>query len=389
MKTFSSRLAMSCNPSNTPCAEVQYASGSKIRPDINLVGANDIRERIACALSVKTNSVVLDRYGLSRSRLTTRCVGKSEGRRFFAKILLANPYPIPERFSTLWQCGRSATIPVRSLFEQIETEWNMTLRMQGFSGGHCVPTPMGRSVPARTIVWEKADGSSLARVLKAPCWKPSMAKAGSRAMFQLGVWLRGVHQASRFGKERINLRHLIRKSSNSAREIDKTAQRYELIAWKILERALVEIGETPPFEVPVAFTHGDLCLTNLLWDNKGWRLAVVDYELSGFRPVCHDLFAIIASLRSALLNPLIPKSVVLAWERSFWLGYGPIPSRLSVYVRALALARIFYHHLLRFHTRRKSQGGIAGIEARVYRTFLEPSVIAKRLELPDFLYVRL
>lgn len=388
MSTFSQHPLVSYGPSNTLRAEAHYAARSEIRPDLILKGANDIRERIACALSVKTASISIERYGYSYSRLTARCVGESDGERFFAKILLANPYPIPQRFKTPWESRPSATVPVRSLHEQIEAEWNLTLKMQGYSGGECVPAPLGRSVPARTIVWERADGSSLARALKASRWKLSMSEAGSRALFQTGVWLRSVHQASRHGTESINVRHLIRISNDSARQKDKSAEPYKRIASKILELALLEIGEARTFEVPVAFTHGDLCLTNLLWDSMERQLAVVDYELSGFRPICHDLFAIVANLRSALLNPLIPKSVILAWEKSFWLGYGPISSEVSVYVSALALARVFYYHLSRFHSKQRRKGWIAGIRAQAYRTVLEPAVIAKRLSLSKFLIDR-
>ena len=149
----------------------------------------------------------------------------------------------------------------------------------------------------------------------------------------------------------------------------------------------MEMGETGSFEVPVALTHGDFCLANLLWKATGKQLAVIDFELSGFRPVYYDLFALISDLRAMLLNPMIPKSVIQLWEESFWRGYGETSTEVTAFVKGLALARVFYYHFSRLLTRRERKGLIGGINAQLYRTFLEDRIITQRLDLPpDFVH---
>jgi Phosphotransferase enzyme family len=354
-----------------------------------LRGSNDIRERIACALCARSQSVTIDRYGYNTSRLAVCCSGKWKGKRLFAKILLADPYPIPPRFRTPWEATPRASVPVRTVTEQIDTEWNMTLRMLRLSGGRSVPVPLGRSMAARTIVWEEAAGTSLVRALKWSRWRSSMAKAGAEALLKAGNWLRGVHEASQQGTEVIEARDLIQTAIGLSRQKQKSNGHYENVASKLLEGWLRERGANDSFKVPLALTHGDFCLSNLLWKTGGKQLAVIDFELSGFRAVYYDLFALIADLRAMLLNPLIPKSVILSWEQSFWQGYGPTSPEVLEFVKALALARIFYYHFSRLQTRRERKGLVGGINAQLYRTFLEGRIITQRLDLPpDIAYSR-
>ena len=383
MSTVTKEVSLRLRSPRSPHPAEDQAGGATIRADLTLHGKEDIRERIACALSASKSKVRLDRYTYSASKLTARCSGEWMGRRIFAKILLANPYPIPARFKAPWEAPHSRALPVRGIGEQIETEWNMTLQMRVLAGGHSVPEPLGRSLSARTLVWEEAGGISLARMLKRTRWKSSMAKAGARALFQAGTWLRSVHEASHRRTDAvIDVPNLIRIANGFARHQQKEAWRYDRIASRILEDFLLEMGGATTFTVPAAVTHGDFCLSNLLWDDAGWRLAVLDFELASFRPICHDLFALVADLRSKLLNPLIPKSAVLSWERAFWRGYGPTSDQVASFVKSLALARVFYHHLARLLTRGRRKGRIGGINASLYRTFLERTVISQRLDLP-------
>lgn len=353
----------------------------EVRPDITLVGRDDVRERIACALSARTRSVTVERYRYSFSKLAACCSGKWEGKRLFAKILLADPYPVRPRFRAPWESASCAAVPVRAIAEQIDTEWNMALKMRTLSGGRSVPVPLGRSLAARTIVWEEAGGRCLIRALKWSRWRSSLARAGAKALFQAGTWLRSVHEASHQGMEVIEARHLIQTASGLSRQKQVAGGHYEKMVSRILEASLVDIGEAGEFSVPVALTHGDFCLSNLIWDTTERRLAVIDFELSAFRPAYFDLFALIADLRSALLNPLIPRSVIQVWEQSFLRGYGPIPARVIAFVKALALARLFYHHFPRLQTRRERRGWIGGVNAQLYRAFLERKVITQRLGL--------
>lgn len=214
-----------------------------------------------------------------------------------------------------------------------------------------------------------------------------MAEAGSKALLKAGGWLRTVHEASRQGTELVEARILFETAIGLSRQNERNGGRYENMAAKILESALMEMGDTVNFEVPVALTHGDFCLSNLLWKTTGKQLAVIDFELSGSRPIYYDLFGLIADLRAMLLNPILPKPVIQLWEQSFWQGYGPTSKQVMGFVKALALARIFYYHFSRLLTRRERKGLIGGINAQLYRTFLERRIIANRLDLaPDFVY---
>lgn len=326
--------------------------------------------------------MVVERYGYNTSKLAVCCSGAWKGKRLFAKILLADPYPVPPRFRAPWEAPSRNPVPVRAITEQIDAEWNMTLKMLRLSGGRSVPVPMGRSLSARTIVWEEAGGISLVRALKWSGWRSSMAKAGAEALLKAGNWLRGVHDASKEGMEVVAARDLIQTVIESSRQKQDDAGHYESVASKILEGWLTKKAAGDSFKVPVALTHGDFCLSNLLWNTVDKQLAVIDFELSGFRPTYYDLFALVADLRAMLLNPLIPKSVVHSWEESFWQGYGPAPTEVLEFVKALALARVFYYHFSRLLTRRERKGWIGGINAQLYRTFLESRVIAQRLDLP-------
>jgi len=378
-----------CNASHSQDPSGRRQGEMNFRTDTVLQGPSEIRERIACALCAKTRAVTIDRYGYNTSRLAMCCSGKWKGKRLFAKILLADPYPIPPRFRAPWESPSRSATPVRPITKQIETEWDMTIEMLRLAGGRSVPVPLGRSLAARTIVWEKADGACLVGTLKWSRWRSSMAKAGAEALLKAGSWLRSVHEASRQGTELIEAHDLIQTAIGLSRQNQRNGSHYENMAAKILEASLMEMGGTGNFEVPVALTHGDFCLSNLLWKPEGKQLAVIDFELSGSRPVYYDLFALSADLRAMLLNPMIPKSVIQLWEQSFWQGYGPTSTEVVTFVKALALARVFYYHFSRLLTRRERKGLIGGINAQLYRTFLERRVIAHRLDLaPDFAHSR-
>lgn len=351
-----------------------------------LRGPNEIRERIACALCARTQSVTVNRYGYNATKFAVCCSGNWNGKRLFAKILLADPYPIPPRFRTPWESPHT-TMPVRTITEQIDNEWEMAIKMRRLSGGRSVPAPLGRSLAARTIVWEEAGGTPLARALKWSRWKSLLARGGAEALFKAGCWLRSIHEVSHVGTETIEARDLIQTAIRSSRQKQRDDGHYEHLASKILEASLTAMGKTGNFEVPVALTHGDFCLSNLLWKTTGKQLVVVDFELSGLRPVYYDLFALIADLRAKLLNPMVPKSVIQSWEQSFWRGYGTTSREVVAFVKTLAHARLFYYHFSRLLTRRKRKGLIGGINAQLYRTFLEDRIITQRLDLaPDFLH---
>lgn len=365
-----------------------YRAGSRVIitwKDIvytRLKGAEDVRDRIACALSAKSSEVSIDHYKYKPCQVAAWCSGSWNEKRFFAKILLAEPYPIPTRFGIPWETPEGALEPTRPVSEQIEAEWNMTLKMQALSGGRSVPAPFGRSASAGTIVWEEVQGIPLVRLLKSSRWRGSIAAAGAKALFHAGMWLRNIHEASRQERETIDMHHLIKLANDFVRQKGPHTSSYDRVVPKILEASLAEIGGAGTVRVPIAFTHGDFCLSNLIAEITNYQLAVVDFEMCGDRPIHYDLFGLVYELRSQLLNPVVPKAVILSWEKSFWAGYGPTSAQLHAFVKAMALARIFYHDFFQLLTRRERKGWIAGATGQFYRTFLEPMVITRRLDLP-------
>src|SRR5207248_7632474 len=133
------------------------------------------------------------------------------------------------------------------------------------------------------------------------------------------------------------------------------------------QAAVDEIG-TPELKLPVALSHGDFMLANLVWNKDRRQMYVVDFE--NFCPAvfCQDQLSMIYDLRSQLLNPLVPKQLILSLEKEFWAGYGPVDQSVLAFVNGVASARVFYFHLPRALNKRLNKGGLAGAVASLYKT---------------------
>ena len=378
MNTSADRLSTS----TAFCVTGTMASYENVISFDQIEGTADVKARVSCALGADPAEVAIVKFGYSPSRIAARCTGNWKGRRFFAKMFLADLHPVPARFSAPWEVPRSEPEPTRAVEDQIETEWYMTHKMYQLSRGRCVPAPLGKSIRTRTVVWEEAEGVPLIRLIKRSRWRRSVESSGARWLFRAGSWLKNIHRESQQGVETIDLRNLINLARDFSQQECAKASAYDRVVPKVLETALPEIGSTGIFHVPVALTHGDFCLSNLIGTSADQNLAVIDFELSGIRPIYHDLFALTYELRSQFLNPIIPKAVIRSWEESFWAGYGSVSSEIRVFVKTLALARIFYYDFFRLLTRRQRKGWIAGMNGQLYRTFLEPLILTRRLELP-------
>lgn len=350
-------------------------------PDLTLDGLPEIRQRIASALAISPAAVTVDRHRYSPSGLMRQCTGSACGKRFFAKIFLADPYPVPDRFRAPWVQPFATDDRVRSIEDQIAVEWEMTQRMRSLARAAWVPAPLGRSPAARTIVWEEIRGVGVGQMARRTWRAGSKAEDGAEALFDAGQWLRRVHEASSHARQTVDVLQAISLLEEACEEKSEPGQRYVSMALETLRNSVREVG-TATFEVPVALTHGDFCLSNLLWDPENRRLSVIDFELSWDRPVCHDLFSIVSDLQGHLLNPMVPKNVMRAWEQSFWNGYGEVSPEMKIFVRAFALSRIFYDQLPRLLTRRERRGWVAGINASLYRALLEQHVVSRRLGTP-------
>ncbi len=348
-------------------------------PDLTIGAEEEARERIACALAVRVTSVTVDRFDTSPSRLTLRCEGSFDGRRYFAKIFLSELYPNPARFNAPWE-EENTGFRSRPICEQIDAEWSLTHKMRTLSRGFAVPAPLGKSCAARTIVWEKARGMRLDRIAKRSLWNGAKA-VGIQAMFRAGEWLRTIHEASAQGMQMVDISRGVQRFEDQMARTAGAERAFLSMAAKILQDQASRIP-AGRFPARKAFTHGDFCLSNLIWERQTRRLVVVDFELASTRPACYDLFALVSHLRAQLFNPLISKSAIDAWETAFWKGYRPDPPELQNIIRALAVARAYYHHLPRLLTRKRRRGWLAGASASLYRVLFVPYVTTHRLRLP-------
>jgi phosphotransferase family enzyme len=349
-------------------------------PDIAVRETNEIRERVACALTAKCSSISVRRCDRSPSRLAVRCTGRAGEKRFFAKIFLTKLYPIPRRFPLPWEDAENALAESRSVSKQIEIEWEMTHKVRAFSGGS-VPAPLGRSREARTIVWEEASGIRMDRLATRPWRRSGERESAARGLYRAGQWLRSLHGSTLCSDETIDLNAGIRRLGAVLSICGGAERKYVSVAHCILQSLVDRLGASS-VPVPVSLTHGDFCPANLLWDEEADSLAVVDFELADFRPASYDLFSVISHLRARLLNPLISERTIEEWESSFWRGYGEVSPELFLIVRSLALARIYYHHLPRLLTRGKRRGRIASFNALLYRAFFERILTARRFGFP-------
>ena len=337
-------------------------------------------ERVALTLNVspKVTNVERCRFDDLRSRLY--CWGSSMGMRFFAKVFLeelcrfGSPSMVPTKE------GIFRNFEVRSVEDQIDTEWNATNQLKALAGLANIPAPVAKSHTAKTIVWEEAGGRRLDYFVAWSRLTDPKGSATAAAMFSAGAWLRKVHDAFPPREEELDFSGLIETIPNLVQ--GEPSYKYARIVTKLLERALVIAGGTGKLLVPVVFSHGDFCLPNLMWDKKLTQLSIFDFENSGHRSICHDLATIVFSLRGSLLYPLIPKPVVVSSEKSFWAGYGSITSEMFVCIDALVSFRIFFGLLARLSTRKKRRGWLAGLTALAYRALLEDYVITRRLGIP-------
>ena len=117
-------------------------------------------------------------------------LGEAAGTQLFAKIFLADPYPIPPRFATPGRNWQGTENPQRLVEEQVSAEWNMVQEMRSLVGTQNIPAPLGYSIEDRTLVFEAVNGLRMDAYVN---WGlPGRRKIQSveAAMVQAGSWLR-------------------------------------------------------------------------------------------------------------------------------------------------------------------------------------------------------
>lgn len=340
------------------------------------ISVKRLRDNVAAALDVAPRHITIARTAPSPKNRSARAWGSAPGGRFFAKSLLRDPYRVMPRVTTPWD--DTAVIDPRSAARQIEIEWSTTLQLQRLTGSDHIPAPIGRSAIAKTIVWQDAEGDALDDLVKRRHWTASR-QALRTALRQAGEWLRTLHERSTEHEIVIDLTGMLEAMHERARKDGQLDCLYTQTAVETLQCAFDEIGQSE-LKMPVALSHGDFMLSNLVWNNPLHQLYIVDFEDFAPAGLCQDLLSMIFDLRSQLLNPLIPKQLILTLEDAFWEGYGPVPKPVLAFVNAIASARVSYFHLPQALDKRMKKGGLAGAAASLYKTFLQPTMLARSQE---------
>ncbi|MBA3916779.1 MAG: phosphotransferase [Acidobacteriales bacterium] len=334
-----------------------------------------LQRNIAAALDATPDDVTVDRWGMSPRLRSIHCWGRCRGESIFARTLIRDPYLLSPPVTTPWD----DTMPFssRPAEEQIQVEWNTLQDVRRITGTDHIADPLGKSLSHRTIVLRDVKGEIVDEMVKRRKWFDSKAAAVS-ALLEAGAWLRSLHDRSASKSLRLSLYPLLqafRERVSGGRALRPNEQR----ALRTLELTEMELGDTE-FSVPAALSHGDFTLANLRWHEGERRVFVADFENVVSANICQDLLSLISDLRSQLLNPIIPKDLILSLEKAFWEGYGPVAKPVLAYVNGVASARVFYHHLPMALTRRKRRGGMAKAAASVYQAFLQSLMMARCTE---------
>lgn len=356
--------------------EVSARVGSAALP------THDLRERIASALQARSTDVMVQRRRLSPGGRSIQCwgccgergSGRLKGVRFFAKVLLLDPYPIVFKLTAPWERGLGDDPPIRPLDEQIDVEWNTTAQLRALVGDS-VPVPLGCSKAARTIVWQDAQAAWVIRTVKRSRWMDPKGSEGTAALFQAGAWLRRVHDTSSVGNETVNVSQAVRAIRGAVEKARQTGSPYGNSVIRVLDEAVARTDGK--LAAPKALGHGDFTLANLMWDQRARRLFVIDYENFAYRSICYDLLTMVFDIRLQLLNPLVPQRAPVALETAFWDGYGPISDELRCFISTVASSQIFCDFLPRMSARRTRRGWLAGATTRVYKALFEPAMVKR------------
>ncbi len=343
------------------------------------VRVGDIQSRVASAMNLAPELVNIKDHRTGFPGLMVWCWGTAAGTQLFAKIFLVDPYPIPPRFATPEEELAGDENPQRLVEEQVTAEWNMVQEMRSLVGTQNIPAPLGYSIEDRTLVFEAVNGLRMDAYVN---WGlPGRRKIQSveAAMVQAGSWLRAVHESSFQRYETVDVSGAVEALSALTRKRRMETTPYPGYALKVLEFTKQCLRPRTSLRVPVALNHGDFSLPNLIWDDERKQLWVIDFELSSYRPILHDLCTLVATLRHRLLMPYTSPRVVQTLEEAFWKGYGPTDDGLRTMVSGLASAWLFYHVFPRISTLRERRGWRGGLKAVLYKGLFQRYVMARLL----------
>ncbi len=341
----------------------------------------DIQCRVATAMNINAEFVNVEGRRKGFTGTNMRCWGTAAGVRFFAKIYLVDPYPIPPRFATPGEELASPEKPQRAVEEQITVEWNMVQEMRSLVGAHNIPAPLGCSIENRVLVFEEVSGLRLDRFVNWGWPHGQKMRSAVVALQMAGASLRALHDSSCQGYETIDLCEGVEALRGLMRKKEMESTPYARRALKVLESTRQNLTPRTSLRVPVALNHGDFSLPNLIWNSDRQHVWMIDFEFSSYRPILHDLCTLIATLRSQLLRPFTSPRIVQILEEAFWRGYGPVSEDIRTIVKGLSCAWLFYHTFPRISTLRERRGWAGGLKALVFKSLLQHIIIARILRV--------
>jgi len=332
----------------------------------------DLRCRLAAALNVTENEVELEQSA-SDTR-SVRCSGRVLRREFFAKVLLADPYPL--NVVVPWKEAFSSSPEWRAAKEQIEFEWNRTLELRRTLIPSSIAQPLGRSLETTTLAWEKINGVPvLSLLLRGRVLDRSGMTAA--AMFHAGAWLRTLHQKTAYDSELLDAKEILTFVLRVIQS--QKPSTYVQQARAIVQEAIAKLGASR-ISSAIALNHGDFTLANLMWDEHTEQISVVDFENAMPNGIWQDLSTMALSLRKQLLNPLVSGNQIREMEKAFWAGYGEVSPDLLSFVYALAISRILVYYPNRVASRGERHGWIGAVTGSLYRSFLQGSMVSRSVQ---------
>ncbi len=346
---------------------------------MNVLDRGTILCRIADTLGIPVGEVNLSHIGTSTSGSSLHCIGRANGKMFFAKLLLADEFPylapvlVPEA-----SCSDYSD-RMRSAKDQIRAEWVVASRLQQPNALVLMPRQLACSEINRTMIWQALSNSRpLAQIIKRAIGADRTGEIGISALWRVGAWLKDSQKAHEVEQTFLDLAH-VRNILAQQRDVHVALRPFYQFALQIVTQGIEALGRERIL-LPTTLSHGDLSLPNILWCEDTNQPAIVDFEHTAIRTVVHDPVVLVSNLRAKLFNPLIPCEVVWKWEEAFWSGYNP-QKELKIVIEVLASAWIYHWFLPRIADRTTKQPLLQWILRRFYEQLFERRLASTNMEM--------
>jgi hypothetical protein len=331
----------------------------------------DLLQAVADALNLPSGRIVIGNEKCVWDQRSIKFMGYADGQEFFAKMLIADPYPV--NIAAPWHSVLIAGERKRCSVNQVKLEASVRYELALMTDVSAIPECLGSSALFRTVVWERLSGTTALSLLRRSGMFDPLGKTCRAIALKAGSWLRRLHDDTRRGAQDLSLSGAMRAVQQTIPSSNRSAS--ARCANDLLSRSAEKMSGS--VAVPVSRNHGDFTLVNLMWNQEQRELHVIDFENSEYAPIWQDLAAISFSMRKQLLNPLIPAHIVRGMEQAFWKGYGKIDSDLFEFVQTLALSKILVHCPERQMKSGAGKMSVSGIAGSFYANLVQSSLMSR------------